>query len=525
MFALPLLVVGVLASQCVRATENEYGDVLMGDIMLTREQADSLILRKGVFKQNLWKGNLVPYYIKTGGDHATDPAAVPTIRAAIKHWMDNTCLTFVEHTTPPTTGSYLKFVKKTGCWSFIGQLTRNGQEVSIGKGCNHLSTAVHEIGHAMGFNHEQTRSDRDNYVVVHEENIEDGKEGNFESRTTDNRGVPYDYYSVMHYGTRYFSKNKKDTLVPHDMLAYHLMGQRRVGLTIYDKTLANKMYNCDGADSPCLNKPCLNGGVCSASGSGYQCQCPTGYEGTHCEKPSCVDKRRECKAWDRHYQYCSRTDWLLGFMKKNCRKTCGFCDLNVCEEHKNICLNGGTCSVRRDSFECTCVNGFEGPVCASRPKRCDGKVCSNAGYLNKSCNCECAPGTTGDLCETRTQNYLEARSDQVIPYQVSHGDTFNRRNFDFKNWRNYFMMKIHIKPESGSGEGKCAKATFKNHVNENCDTGFVSVEISGSRARFCGSQNPLTDGSIQSLNSELKIIYVVSKYETPFTIKTSIIDC
>jgi len=212
-------------------------------------------------------------------------------------------------------------------------------------------------------------------------------------------------------------------------------------------------------------------------------------------------------------------------MKKNCRKTCGFCDLNVCEENKIICLNGGTCSRKGDSFECACVNGFEGPVCASRPKRCDGKVCSNSGYLNKACSCECAPGTTGDLCETRTQNYLEARSDQVIPYQVSHGGTFNRWNFDFANWRNYFMMKIHIKPESGSGEGKCAKATFKNHVNEDCDTGFVSVEISGSRARFCGSKNPLTDGSIQSLNSELKIIYVVSKYETPFTIKTEIIDC
>ena len=33
------------------------------------------------------------------------------------------------------------------------------------------------------------------------------------------------------------------------------------------------------------NDPCLNGGVCvqSESGSGYICNCPTGYSGTNCE--------------------------------------------------------------------------------------------------------------------------------------------------------------------------------------------------------------------------------------------------
>jgi len=525
MVILSLLLVGVLANQHVLAAENEplnRGDVMMGDMMLTAEQAESFTLRKGVFKKNLWGGS-VPFYITTSGDYALDASYAKTIREAVQHWENYTCLTFVEHNSPPAAGSYLKFVKKPGCWSFVGRLTRNGQEVSIGRGCNYLSTAVHEIGHAMGFQHEQTRADRDQYVTIHFENIQDGKEGNFQTQTSDPRGVPYDYYSVMHYGTSYFSKNGKDTMVPKDMLAYHLMGQRAVGLSIFDKTLANKMYNCDGADEPCDSKPCLNNGVCSASGDGYECQCPSGFEGTHCEKPVCEDVRREstCKAWNKHYKYCSRTDWILGYMKKNCRKTCGFCDLSVCEETE-VCKNGGTCSVNGDSFECTCVNGYEGPVCGSRPKRCEGKVCSNGGYLNKSCSCECAPGTTGDLCETVTQKYLEARSDQVIPYQVSHGGTFNRWKFDFKNWRNYFLMKIHVKPESES-EGKCATATFDNHVNEDCGTGFVSIEVDGERERYCGS-NPLP-AQFTSINSEMKIIYVVSNFRNQFTITTAIVDC
>ena len=41
-------------------------------------------------------------------------------------------------------------------------------------GCVHLSIIVHEIGHAIGFYHEQSRPDRDDYVKVVEENVKPG---------------------------------------------------------------------------------------------------------------------------------------------------------------------------------------------------------------------------------------------------------------------------------------------------------------------------------------------------------------
>jgi hypothetical protein len=58
---------------------------------------------------------------------------------------------------------------------------------------------VHEMGHAMGLYHEQSRSDRDTYVTINWSNIESGKEGNFEIATSSDHYGPYDFDSVMHY--------------------------------------------------------------------------------------------------------------------------------------------------------------------------------------------------------------------------------------------------------------------------------------------------------------------------------------
>lgn len=47
-----------------------------------------------------------------------------------------------------------------GCWSLVGrQFLRFGvgQDVSIGQGCAQLHVVAHEIGHAAGFFHEQSR--------------------------------------------------------------------------------------------------------------------------------------------------------------------------------------------------------------------------------------------------------------------------------------------------------------------------------------------------------------------------------
>lgn len=41
-----------------------------------------------------------------------------------------------------------------------------GQNLSIGLGCDHKAIIEHEILHALGFYHEQSRTDRDDYVTI-----------------------------------------------------------------------------------------------------------------------------------------------------------------------------------------------------------------------------------------------------------------------------------------------------------------------------------------------------------------------
>ena len=62
------------------------------------------------------------------------------------------------------------------------------------------SIVLHELGHAIGFNHEQCRSDRDSYITIMKENINSDALYNFDLKDTDNRNIAYDYSSIMHYG-------------------------------------------------------------------------------------------------------------------------------------------------------------------------------------------------------------------------------------------------------------------------------------------------------------------------------------
>lgn len=81
-----------------------------------------------------------------------------------------------------------------------------------------MGTVVHEMLHAAGFWHEQSRPDRDEHVQILWANILPGLEDNFArySRAeVSTLSLPYDTESVMHYGATAFSRNGQVTINPY----------------------------------------------------------------------------------------------------------------------------------------------------------------------------------------------------------------------------------------------------------------------------------------------------------------------
>ena len=63
--------------------------------------------------------------------------------------------------------------------------------------------------HAVGFWHEHSREDRDNYVTINEDRIADGKAKQFEKKddpAVANLIGEYDFCSIMHYRLKIFLK-------------------------------------------------------------------------------------------------------------------------------------------------------------------------------------------------------------------------------------------------------------------------------------------------------------------------------
>ena len=72
---------------------------------------------------------------------------------------------------------FVFFILFYRCWSYIGRLywQKGPQILSLGQRCNKKGIIMHELMHAVGFWHEQSRPDRDQYVEVLWENIEKGE--------------------------------------------------------------------------------------------------------------------------------------------------------------------------------------------------------------------------------------------------------------------------------------------------------------------------------------------------------------
>jgi len=277
---------------------NEDPNLFEGDIVLDPEQRAAI--ERGTNVMAATAGKIWPTTIPFVMSSDLRPDVVKGIYKAFEHYKNHTCLRFRKRTRER---QYLFFhgtkgSSASGCSSHIGP---NGGERKVslgGGGCNKWGVIVHELMHALGFWHEQSRPDRGSYVKIIYDNIPQAARVNFKKYDRgeiDSLGVPYDFQSIMHYseyawtgGSKYRSIETLDKSKQH-----YLNGDRSSGFSKLDIKQINLLYKCNGNKDP---PP------------------PT--------EPPCIDYYNSCS---RYTKQCKEDSAIGRWLKKDCQNTCNLC--------------------------------------------------------------------------------------------------------------------------------------------------------------------------------------------------------
>uniref|UniRef100_A0A1I8AIB8 Zinc metalloproteinase n=1 Tax=Steinernema glaseri TaxID=37863 RepID=A0A1I8AIB8_9BILA len=267
------------------------GEVLHdSDVFVSVQEARKTLGSSGIAKRQAYYDSQYPSTIWTDGvpyhfDDALGQNARNVINQAINFWKSTTCVQF-NYVDPQTTTAFpvLIFYAGSGCYSSVGRQSNSQmQYVSIGNYCEYVATAAHEIAHALGLFHEQSRLDRDDHIWVDTSNIQAGHSGDYQKQnasTNYNYGMPYDYQGIMHHRQGVWAQNASlpvmFTLDPNYQLS---MGWSQLPV-FGDVVEVNMHYSCY---EKCTNftTTCFYGGYPSVKNCSL-CQCPSGFGGINC---------------------------------------------------------------------------------------------------------------------------------------------------------------------------------------------------------------------------------------------------
>jgi uncharacterized protein (TIGR03437 family) len=182
------------------------GDIVLDDVDVDTGAADRKGRRDAVGRNDarfLWPEGVVPYAIDGDLPNQT------RVTAAVEHWNTHTPVRLVPRTIE---AAYVRFRKHaSACSSNVGRIGRE-QFINLADNCS-TGAVIHEIGHAVGLFHEQSRTDRDFHLRMIEDNVDKRELNNFTQVLTTGEDIGgYDYASIMHYSIGAFSRNGKPVL-------------------------------------------------------------------------------------------------------------------------------------------------------------------------------------------------------------------------------------------------------------------------------------------------------------------------
>lgn|GEM_PF-1185739 len=188
-------------------TDDPEGPLVVGDILIPREYVTegdeaNALFTFGFYAFSWFEGKV--YY---AFDDDVSELNRERTRVAMDHWEATANIEFIPRTTER---NYLYIQNSNVNTSYVG-VVGGAQEFNI-TSWEYRYVIVHELGHALGLWHEQSRNDRDDYVTVHYDRIMSGAANNFEILPQAYTIGTYDYASVMHYFDTAFSTNGQPTI-------------------------------------------------------------------------------------------------------------------------------------------------------------------------------------------------------------------------------------------------------------------------------------------------------------------------
>ncbi len=185
-----------------------------------------------------WPNNTIIYVL----DSSLSSNQIQVTRNSMEEWSSKTSIRFKERTNE----NYYVTIRNNGnnCNCASASVGVQGSRGRINMGVRTSEVVmIHEIGHTLGYIHEQTRSDRDDHVIILFENIQAGAESQFRKNTRSQNIGEFDIRSTMMYGAYTFSKNGKPTITRLDGTTHP---RRRPELSPGDIAGTNQVYPGDG---------------------------------------------------------------------------------------------------------------------------------------------------------------------------------------------------------------------------------------------------------------------------------------